>query len=688
MIDLKGAKMAENGQIFFSAPAHGFVRVAAVTPLVHIADPAANLAEHIALSARADAAGADLVVYPEMSLTGYTIDDLFTQETVIAAASKALSDFVAASKAWRGVHVVGLPLRVRGTAFNCAAVVHDGRVLGIVPKTYLPNYREFYEKRYFASGADLKLAEIEVAGQVVPVGTDLVFEAESFKAFTFGVEICEDLWSPDTPSTRQALNGAAIIVNLSASPVTVGKSRTRKRLCAATSERLFCAYAFSASGPGESTTDLAWDGQSLIYEMGELLAEGERFQSDTLTIADVDADRIVSERLRTGTFADARRIVQPGVVRPIRFAFTPHGLDDFLRHVARFPFVPVDPRRLDEDCYEAFNIQVGGLMTRMQATGSKNVVIGISGGLDSTHAVIVACKAFDRLGIPRAQIHGYTMPGFGTTTGSKNDALRLMKSLGISAEELDIRPAAKRMLMDIGHPYARGEKVYDINFENVQAGLRTDFLFRLAGEKNGFVVGTGDLSELALGWCTYGVGDHMSHYNVNCGAPKTLIQHLIRWAAVKEFDKKTARILHSVLEREISPELVPVEGGVIQKTEDKVGPYELQDFSLFYITRYGLRPSKVAYLAWQAWHDAAAGDWPPDFPEHKRKSYELATIRKWLEVFLNRFFTTSQFKRSAVPNGPKLLTGGALSPRGDWRMPSDANARLWLDELRSNVPEA
>jgi NAD+ synthase (glutamine-hydrolysing) len=372
----------------------------------------------------------------------------------------------------------------------------------------------------------------------------------------------------------------------------------------------------------------------------------------------------------------------------VEFVFQPHEREDFHRGVPRFPYVPADPRRLDEDCYEAFNIQVEGLVTRMKATGSQNVVIGISGGLDSTHAVIVACKAFDRLGISRANIHGYTMPGFGTTTGSKNDALRLMKSLGISAEELDIRPAAKRMLMDIGHPYGRGEKVYDINFENVQAGLRTDFLFRLAGEKNGFVVGTGDLSELALGWCTYGVGDHMSHYNVNCGAPKTLIQHLIRWAAVKEFDKKTARILHSVLEREISPELVPVEDGKLQKTEDKVGPYELQDFSLFYITRYGLKPSKVAFLAWQAWHDAAVGDWPPDFPEAKRRGYDLATIRKWLEVFLWRFFTTSQFKRSAVPNGPKLLTGGALSPRGDWRMPSDANARLWLEELRANVPEA
>ncbi len=679
--------MREFAKSFFSPSAHGFARIACVTPTVHIADPAANLQEHVALARRADAAGADLVVFPELSLTGYTLDDLFLQETVLDAAKKALLDLIVLSGGLRCVLIAGVPLRHKDAIYNCAAVIQGGSCLGIVPKIFLPNYREFYEKRWFASGAHVRGQTIALeGGAAAPFGTELVFAASDFDAFTFGVEICEDMWSPQTPSTGLALNGANLVVNLSASPVTVGKSRTRKRICAATSERLMCAYAFSASGPGESTTDLAWDGQSLVYEMGDLLAEGERFQSDTLTLADVDVERIRSERLRTATFRDARTLLEGGEATVVDFAFRPHELTDFHRTVPRFPYVPVDPRRLDEDCYEAFNIQVEGLVTRMKATGSRNVVIGISGGLDSTHAVIVACKAFDRLAIPRENIHGYTMPGFGTTTGSKNDALRLMKALGISAEELDIRPAAKRMLMDIGHPYARGEKVYDINFENVQAGLRTDFLFRLAGEKNGFVVGTGDLSELALGWCTYGVGDHMSHYNVNCGAPKTLIQHLIRWAAVKEFDKKTARILHSVLEREISPELVPVEDGKLQKTEDKVGPYELQDFSLYYITRYGLNPSKVAFLAWRAWHDAAVGDWPADFPEAKRTSYDLATIRKWLEVFLWRFFTTSQFKRSAVPNGPKLLTGGALSPRGDWRMPSDAHAKLWLEELRTNVP--
>ena len=656
---------------FFSAPHHGFVRIACVTPRVHIGDPQANLAEHAGLAERCHAAGADLVVFPELSLTGYTLDDLFTQEVVLDAARTAVERLIALSARLRPVLVAGAPLRINGAVYNCAVVIHHGRALGVVPKTYLPNYREYYEKRYFASAAGLKGASLVLDACVIAVGTDLIFRAAGFDAFSFGVEICEDLWSPQTPSTRTALRGGNIIVNLSASPVTIGKSRTRKRLCAATSERLMCAYAYSASGPGESTTDLAWDGQSLIYDMGDLISQGERFSSDTVTLGDVDATRIVSERLRTTTFNDAATGLAEAAHPVIVFNYQPHGLGDFHRQVPRFPYVPKDQQRLDEDCYEAFNIQVHGLMQRLSATGTRHVVIGVSGGLDSTHALIVACKAFDRLGLPRAQIHGYTMPGFGTTTGSKNDALKLMKALGISGEELDIRPAARRMLLDIGHPYSRGERVFDINFENVQAGLRTDFLFRLAGERSGFVIGTGDLSELALGWCTYGVGDHMSHYNVNCGAPKTLIQHLIRWASVSELDARAGRILQSVLSREISPELVPVEDGVTQRTEDRVGPYELQDFTLYYLTRYGLKPSKIAYLAWQAWQD----------------KYDLAAIKKWLEVFLWRFFTVSQFKRSAAPNGPKLISGGALSPRGDWRAPSDGNANIWLEELRANVPD-
>ncbi|MDC7683107.1 NAD(+) synthase [Asticcacaulis sp. BYS171W] len=680
--------MTHSDLSFYSPATHGFVRIACVTPKVHIADPKANLKEHLALIKRAERHGADLVVFPELSLTGYTLDELFNQQVLLDGALSALSELSNLSGAYRCTIVVGLPLRIGHALYNCAAVIHRGRCLGIVPKTYLPNYREYYEKRYFASGADLIEAGIRVNGSGVPVDARFVFHANGFEAFTFGVEICEDLWSPVTPSTDMALNGANIIVNLSASNVLIGKSRARKALCAATSERLICAYAYSASGPGESTTDLAWDGQSLVYELGELIAEGERFTSDSIVLADIDVERIALERQRNGTFNDAVQN-KNSIGHGTSFDYLPHELTDFHRPVDRFPYVPNDRERLDEDCYEAFNIQVHGLMQRLESTKTQKVVIGISGGLDSTHALIVTAKAFDRLGLPRENIQGYTMPGFGTSTGSKSDAHKLMKALGITAHELDIRPAAKRMLMDIGHPYSRGEAVYDVNFENVQAGLRTDFLFRLAGEHKGFVIGTGDLSELALGWCTYGVGDHMSHYNVNCGAPKTLIQHLIRWAAKTEFDPKAARILRSVLEREISPELVPIgAAGEVQKTEDKVGPYELQDFTLYYLTRYGLKPSKIAFLAYQAWKDAEAGDWPPDFPEHKRRAYTIGEIRKWAEVFLFRFFTISQFKRSAVPNGPKLISGGALSPRGDWRAPSDATATLWLEELRSRVPDS
>ncbi|ESQ80973.1 NAD(+) synthase [Asticcacaulis sp. YBE204] len=681
--------MTNSDLSFYSTAAHGFVRIACVTPKVHIANPQANLKEHLALAEQADSAGADLVVFPELSLSGYSLDDLFLQQTLLEVVKTTLETLIIATANLRPVMVAGAPLLINGAVYNCAVVIHRGRALGVVPKTYLPNYREYYERRYFASGADLEQASLSLNDVGVSVGNDLLFHAHGFDAFTFGVEICEDLWVPQTPSTRLALKGATVIVNLSASPVVIGKSRARKRLCAAASERLFCAYAYSAAGPGESTTDLAWDGQSLIYELGELIAEGDRFTSDSMTLADIDVERIVQERLRTGTFHDARKAMPPLLHASLPFDYEPHSLTDFHRPVDRFPYVPNDRERLDEDCYEAFNIQVHGLMQRLESTKTQKVVIGVSGGLDSTHALIVTAKAFDRLGLPRENIQGYTMPGFGTSTGSKSDAHKLMKALGITAHELDIRPAAKRMLMDIGHPYSRGEAVYDVNFENVQAGLRTDFLFRLAGEHKGFVIGTGDLSELALGWCTYGVGDHMSHYNVNCGAPKTLIQHLIRWAAKTEFDAKAARILRSVLEREISPELVPIGAtGEVQKTEDKVGPYELQDFTLYYLTRFGLKPSKIAFLQYQAWKDANSGDWPPDFPEHKRRAYTIGEIKKWAEVFLFRFFTISQFKRSAVPNGPKLISGGALSPRGDWRAPSDATATLWLEELRSRVPDS
>jgi NAD+ synthase (glutamine-hydrolysing) len=457
--------------------------------------------------------------------------------------------------------------------------------------------------------------------------------------------------------------------------------------------RCLAAYIYAAAGAGESTTDLAWDGQTSIYENGVLLAESERFRQDgQITTADVDLDLLRQDRVHMGTFNDNARAHAEGGAswRRIGFALQPPSEDiGFLRKVERFPFVPDDPERLDQDCYEAYNIQVSGLVQRMRATGSKRIVIGVSGGLDSTHALIVAAKAMDLLGLPRTNIMAYTMPGFATGSQSKSYAHALMKSLQVSASELDIRPAATQMLKDIGHPYGGGKNVYDVTFENVQAGLRTDYLFRLANHHGGMVLGTGDLSELALGWCTYGVGDQMSHYNVNAGVPKTLIQHLIRWViASRQFSEDVGQTLNAVLSAEISPELVPAEAGATpQSTEAAIGPYELQDFNLFYTLRYGFRPSKIAFMALHAWKDVAGGDWPPGFPQDKRRAYALADIRHWLELFLRRFFAFSQFKRSAMPNGPKVAAGGSLSPRGDWRAPSDGNAAAWLEDLDHNVPK-
>ncbi len=410
-----------------------------------------------------------------------------------------------------------------------------------------------------------------------------------------------------------------------------------------------------------------------------------------MAIADVDVDRLRLERLRTGTFNEAAiaQAMPEDRFRRIGFRFEPSMTDLGLRRaVARFPYAPADPARLDQDCYEAYSIQVQGLMKRLQATGIRRVCIGVSGGLDSTHALIVAAKAFDRLGWPRSDILGFTMPGFATGEATKANAWTLMRSLGVTAEEIDIKPLAQQMLASLQHPFAQGEPVYDVTFENVQAGLRTDILFRAANQRGAMVLGTGDLSEIALGWSTYGVGDHMSHYNVNASVPKTLIQHLIRWVAQSAaFDEATNGTLLSILDTVISPELVPAgEGGALQSTEEKIGPYELQDFTLFYLTRYGLKPSKIAFLAFHAWRDATAGAWPPQYPEERRRAYDLPTIRSWMEVFLYRFFTISQFKRSASPNGPKVTAGGSLSPRGDWRAPSDGNARLWLEELRAHTP--
>ncbi len=677
---------------FYAIHSHGLIRVAAATPRASVGDTAANAAATIALAQEADDRGVDLVVFPELNLTSYAIDDLHLQTAQQRATLSAIATVVAASATLRPVLLVGAALVRGGRLYNCALAIARGRVLGVVPKSFLPNYREFYEKRWFASGAGLAGLTIELGGETVPFGTDLIFAARDLPGFVFHAEICEDYWAPTPPSTMGALAGALICCNLSASNIVIGKARERAMLAAAQSARATCAYVYAAAGPGESTTEVAWDGQGLIHELGEQLAESKRFATEPeLVVADVDCERITQERLRFGTFNDAAVLAGHPETRMRRIAFDhAPGHDDtsFARTVRRFPFVPNDPARRDEDCYEAFNIQVEALSKRLVAAHAETIVIGVSGGLDSTHALIVAAKAMDRLGRPRTNILGFTMPGFATGEGTKANAWALMRALGITAEEIDIRPAAQRMLEDIGHPFSDGEPVYDITFENVQAGLRTDYLFRLANQRRGIVLGTGDLSEMALGWCTYGVGDQMSHYAVNSGVPKTLIQFLIRWCIrTDQYDATTDAILSTILAQEISPELVPASAdGALQSTESMIGPYALNDFFAHYVIRHGLAPSKIAFLAWHAWRDAAVGAWPADLPATARVAYDLPTIRHWLEKFLHRFFTTSQFKRSAMPNGPKVSAGGALSPRGDWRAPSDGNATLWIEELRSGVP--
>ena len=676
---------------FHSAYAHGFARVAACTVPVAVADPAKNAHEILAQARECHDEAVAVAVFPELSLSGYAIEDLLLQDTLLDEVEAAIGELAAASADLLPVLVVGAPLAHGNRVLNCAVVLHRGRVLGVAPKSYLPNYREFYERRHFAPGDDRRGATLTLAGAPVPFGPDLVFRSTDLPDLALHVEVCEDMWVPIPPSAEAALAGATVLVNLSGSPITVARAEDRRLLVRSASSRCSAAYVFAAAGQGESTTDLSWDGQTMIYECGDLLAESERFpDGPRRSVADLDLDRIRQERLRQGTFDDNRRThtARADGFRSIAFELAPPAGDVGLRRkVRRFPFVPDDRERLALDCYEAYNIQVSGLEQRLAAIGQPKLVIGVSGGLDSTHALIVAARAMDRLGRSREDIHAFTMPGFATGAETKSYATKLAEALGVTFEELDIRPAARQMLADLGHPAADGERVYDVTFENVQAGLRYDYLFRLANHRGGIVVGTGDLSELALGWCTYGVGDQMSHYNVNAGVPKTLVQHLIRWVIdSQEVGEAANEVLDDILAQEITPELIPLEEGrKAQATEDTVGPYALQDFTLYHVLRRGYRPSKIAFLAWHAWHDAEAGDWPPGFRADRRTAYDLATIRAWLEVFIRRFFA-HQFKRSALPNGPKVSAGGTMSPRGDWRMPSDAHPAAWLAELERNVP--
>ncbi|MDR2113921.1 MAG: NAD(+) synthase [Bifidobacteriaceae bacterium] len=772
----------------------GLVRVAACSLPVHLAEPQANAAAIAAQAKAAAASGASLVVFPELSLSGYSLDDLFMQNSLLAGVENAATMLTAATADLPAVLVVGAPLRAGHRLYNCALVIAAGRIWGAVPKSYLPNYREFYEHRQFASGIGLH-QRISFAGQEFTVTTQQLFTvavvsdrvsvaalaatgattadavalsngtapADAISAsgpaapapnvtrptaFTFGIEICEDLWVPLTPGAEAALAGAEVIVNLSGSPITVGKARQRQRLVEAQSSKLICGYVYAASGAGESSTDLSWDGQTLVFERGELLAQGPRFATEPITtLTELDVALIRQDRLRQGTFDDNRRAAL-GPIHPVWGENTllmpsvasPDGIDSpdgigrgltpgyqavpivlppvpaiptaatsgetptaptvpaptsppnqtktvlapklLLRPLARFPFVPNDPKRLDQDCYEAYSIQVSALQQRLRSIGEPKIVIGVSGGLDSTQALIVAAKALDQLGRPRRDILAFTLPGFGTTQHTRDNAEALARALNVTFEELDIKPAAAAMLRDLGHPYADGEPVFDITFENVQAGLRTDYLFRLANQRGGIVLGTGDLSELALGWCTYGVGDQMSHYNVNAGVPKTLIQHLIRWViASQQFDAATANVLQRIVETEISPELVPPGAdGAIQSTQATIGPYALHDFLLYYTLRFGLSPREVFFRLRQAWEDPERGEWPAAVPAAERCGYTPAEILRWMRVFYQRFLA-AQFKRSALPNGPKVVAGGALSPRGDWRQPSDAAAKLWLAEL-------
>jgi NAD+ synthase (glutamine-hydrolysing) len=699
---------------------HGFARMAIAVPRVRVADPLFNAQQTVAMMEAAHARGAALVLFPELGLSAYTCDDLFHQKALLDACEEALAEVVAASRRLPIVAVVGLPLRVDHRLFNCAAVVHDGHVLGVVPKTFLPNYSEFYEARQFASGDSAVSTEMSLLGRTVPFGSALIFEAIDRPLFRFHAEICEDVWVPVPPSSFAALAGATVLLNLSASNITIGKSGYRHRLVSLQSARCVAAYLYSSAGVGESTTDLAWDGQSIVYENGELLAESQRFATDShLVTADIDLERLSRERMHQTTYGQsaARHAAEVSKFRTVRFTAdwptkTALPLD---RAVERFPYVPADASRRDERCEEVYNIQVQALVQRLSAAGVKKVVIGVSGGLDSTHALLVCARAMDLLKLPRSHILGYTMPGFATSDRTLDQALRLMSAVGCSAQTIDIRPSCEQMLKDLGHPYAAGAEQYDITFENVQAGERTSHLFRLANFNDAIVVGTGDLSELALGWCTYGVGDHMSHYNVNASVPKTLIKHLVRWVADTEvLGAAGSEVLLQVLATEVSPELVPASKrkAVIdalpdgadrtgaasqtpeaegdegrqpnQSTEDVIGPYELQDFNLFHILRYGFAPTKVAFLALAAWGDREKGRWPEGLPAHNQ--YDLAAIKKHLGTFVWRFFKTSQFKRSTVPNAPKVGSGGSLSPRGDWRAPSDSEATVWLADV-ARIPD-
>ncbi len=639
----------------------GFVRVAAAVPVVRVADTSFNAAQTVALVREADAAGAHVVVFPECNLTGYTANDLFHQHALQHGALDALARVCAETADCSVVTIVGLPIAADNQLFNCAAVIQSGNILGIVPKTFIPGYNEYYEQRWFRPGTRMLSNSLRVNGGDIPCGVDLLFRAEDIPDLTFGIEICEDLWVPAPPSSGQAVAGATLLANLSAGNELIAKDGYRKNLVRQQSGRCVAAYVMSSAGVGESTTDAVFSGHAMIAENGVMLAESERFQrAAALTVADVDVGRLVHDRQLTSSFSEAieREALN---YRVVPFAAEQKNWKlPLKRSITPYPFVPDDPAERDRRCEEIFAIQSAGLAKRVEHCGCKSVVVGLSGGLDSTLALLVCVRTFDILALDKQNIHAITMPGFGTSERTYENVKKLSSALGIALDEIDIRPACEQHFKDIGYD----AKKHDIVFENAQARERTQILMDKANQLGALVVGTGDLSELALGWCTY-CGDHMSMYNVNCGVPKTLVKYLVQWVADTRSDDAACAVLADILATPISPELLPADkqGEVSQKTEDTIGPYELHDFFLYHIVRFGARPRKVLLLAEQAFSN----------------SYPAGEIKKWLKVFIERFFA-HQFKRSCVPDGPKVGSV-SLSPRGDWRMPSDACAETWLAEL-------
>lgn len=634
---------------------YGYVKVAAAVPGVEVGQCARNAERMAALAVQAAGAGAAVVAFPELSVTGYTCGDLFGQRLLVEEADRAMRALVERTAEMPVVCVAGMPLAAGNRLYNAAVVWGGGRVYGAVPKRYLPNYAEFYEARWFAPGAEADAAEAIVAGQRVPFGTDLLFEG---RGLTFGVEVCEDLWVPVPPSSMQALAGAQLCVNLSASDEMAGKHDYLRGLVVQQSARTVSAYLYCSAGEGESSTDLVFAGCGMVAENGVRIAESERFApGEQLVLAEVDIERLEGIRRRTTTF----RCDGPlPALRRVAVELRPDdGAEPVLRRFDPWPFVPQDEARMNERCTEIFNIQVAGLAQRLRHARARTAVIGISGGLDSTLALLVAARAFDRLGWPRERIVGVTMPGFGTTDRTYTNAMNLMGALGVTVREVSIRAACEQHFADIGLDAAdRG-----VTYENAQARERTQILMDIANQTGGLVIGTGDLSELALGWATYN-GDHMSMYGVNAGVPKTLVRHLVRWVAESGGDGAAREWLLDIVATPISPELLPPDeaGQIAQRTEDLVGPYELHDFFLYHFLRFGTRPAKLHWMACQAFDG----------------TYDAAVVRKWLIVFLRRFFA-QQFKRSALPDGPKVGSV-SLSPRGDWRMPSDAVADLWIAE--------